>query len=236
MKILLIDDDVQILDALAVGLGLQWPESVVLAVRSGEEGLDAFFAHEPDLVVLDVAMPDRNGFDVLREIRRVSDVPVLMLTGRDEDTDQVQALELGADDYLVKPSHHLVLVARIKAALRRAGLPAPMETIPDFAAGDLAINFARHRVTLRGEPVKLTPVEYRLLYHMVRNAGWLLPHEALLQRVWGEDDAASTDHLKVFISRLRAKIEPRGGPHLIETEHGLGYRFVRSAALAQSAG
>jgi DNA-binding response OmpR family regulator len=233
MKILLIDDDAHILDALAVGLGLQWPESTVLTARDGEEGLEAFFAHAPDIVVLDVAMPGRNGFEVLRSIRRVSDAPVLMLTARGEDADQVRALELGADDYVVKPFHHLVLVARIKAALRRAELPAPPEATPDFVAGELAINFAGRRVTLRGQPIKLTPVEYRLLYHLVRNAGRLMPHQALLDRVWGEDDTASTDHLKVFISRLRSKIEPKDGPHLIETERGLGYRFVRPAPPAR---
>jgi DNA-binding response OmpR family regulator len=236
MKILLIDDDVHILDALTVGLGLQWPESTVIPAWDGDEGLEAFFTHEPDVVVLDVTMPGRNGFEVLREIRRVSDAPVLMLTARGEDADQVRALELGADDYIVKPFHHLVLVARIKAALRRAELPAPVEAVPDFVAGELAINFQSHRVTLRGEPVKLTPVEYRLLYHLVRNVGRLMPHQALLDRVWGEDYPASTDHLKVFISRLRSKIEPSDGPGYIETERGLGYRFVRPAAIAHAVG
>jgi DNA-binding response OmpR family regulator len=233
MKILLVDDDLHILDALAVGLALQWPEATVLSARDGEAGLEAFFAHAPDVVVLDVGMPGKNGFEVLRAIRRVADTPVLMLTARGEDPDQVRALELGADDYIVKPFHHLVLVARIRAALRRAELPAPAEAAPDFVAGELAINFAARRVTVRGEPVKLTPVEYRLLYHLARNAGRLLPHRALLDRVWGADEAASTDHLKVFISRLRAKIEPKEGPHLIETERGLGYRFARPAPPAR---
>lgn len=232
MKVLVVDDDLHILDALTVGLGLQWPDSTVIAARDGEEGLEAFFEHEPDVVVLDVSMPRKNGFEVLREIRRVSDVPVLMLTARGEEADQVRALELGADDYIVKPFGHLVLVARIKAVLRRADLTAPLDAVPDFEAGELAINFQSHRVTLRGEPIKLTPVEYRLLYHLVRNVGRLMPHQALLDRVWGEDYAATTDHLKVFISRLRAKLEPSDGPSFIETERGLGYRFVRPGPVA----
>jgi two-component system, OmpR family, KDP operon response regulator KdpE len=150
-----------------------------------------------------------------------------MLTARGEDTDQVRGLEAGADDYVVKPFSHLALLARIKAVLRRADLPQPTRTLPDFQAGDLAISFQNHQVTLRGEPVKLTPVEYKLLYHLVRNAGRLMPHEALLDRVWGADYGATTDHLKVYVSRLRAKLETPGQPHLIETERGLGYRFVR---------
>jgi DNA-binding response OmpR family regulator len=227
MKILVVDDDPQILDAVTVGLQLQWQDSTVIPARDGEAGLQAFYEHDPDVVVLDVMMPRRNGFEVLQEIRRVSDVPVIMLTARGEDTDQVRGLEAGADDYVVKPFSHLALLARIKAVLRRADLPQPTRTLPDFQAGDLAISFHNHQVTLRGEPVKLTPVEYKLLYHLVRNAGRLMPHEALLDRVWGADYGATTDHLKVYVSRLRAKLETPGQPHLIETERGLGYRFVR---------
>jgi DNA-binding response OmpR family regulator len=228
MKILVIDDDPQILDAVTIGLQLQWQDCTVLTATDGERGLDCFYQHDPDVVLLDVAMPRKNGFEVLQEIRRVSDVPVIMLTARGEETDQVRGLELGADDYVVKPFSHLALLARIKAVLRRAELPQPVRAQPDFVAGDLAINFQDHRVTLRGQPVKLTPIEYKLLYHLVRNAGRLMPHQALLDRVWGSDYGATTDHLKVYISRLRAKLEPDpNGPRYIETERGLGYRFVR---------
>jgi len=139
----------------------------------------------------------------------------------------VRGLELGADDYVTKPFSHLALLARIKAVLRRAEMPAPVRALPDFRAGELEINFQSHEVTVRGERVRLTPVEYKLLYHLVRNAGRLMPHQALLDRVWGEDYDATTDYLKVFVSRLRAKIEREGGPRYIETERGLGYRFVR---------
>lgn len=227
MKILIVDDDPHILDALTVGLALQWPDCEVLAARDGEEGLDLYFACEPNVVVLDVNMPRKNGFEVLRAIRQVSDVPVLMLTARGEEAAQVRGLELGADDYLVKPFSHLVLLARIRAVLRRAELPPPAEALPDYRAGPLAIHFGDHRVTVDGEAVKLTPVEYKLLYHLARNAGRVLPHQALLDRVWGADYLASTDYLKVFVSRLRAKLERPGGPRYIETERGLGYRFVR---------
>ncbi len=227
MKILVVDDDPHILEALTVGFQLQWQDSTIIPASDGEVGLRAFYEHNPDVVVLDVAMPGKNGFEVLQEIRRVSDVPVIMLTARGEETDQVRGLELGADDYVVKPFSHLALLARIKAVLRRAELPPPVDALPSFVAGDLAVNFQNHQVTLRGEPVRLTPVEYKLLYHLVRNVGRLMPHQALLDRVWGEEYGATTDHLKVFISRLRAKIEKPGEPHFIETERGLGYRFVR---------
>lgn len=227
MKILVVDDDPHILDALTVGLSLQWQDSEVVPAGDGEAGLTAFYEQTPDVVVLDVNMPRKNGFEVLQEIRRVSDVPVIMLTARGEETAQVRGLELGADDYIVKPFSHLVLLARIKAVLRRAELPMPTAVLPDFQAGELAIHFQNHEVTVADTPVKLTPVEYKLLYHLARNAGRLMPHQALLDRVWGADYVASTDYLKVFISRLRAKLEHPGGPRYIETERGLGYRFVR---------
>jgi DNA-binding response OmpR family regulator len=232
MKILVVDDDPHILDALIVGFQLQWRDAEVISARDGEEGLQAFYDNDPDVIVLDVSMPRKNGFEVLREIRRVSDVPVIMLTARGEEMDQVRGLELGADDYVVKPFGHLALLARVKAVLRRAELPAPTDVLPDFVAGDLAINFQSHQVTVQGEPVKLTPVEYRLLYQLVRNVGRLMPHQALIDRVWGADYGATTDHLKVFVSRLRSKLEAPGGPHYIETERGLGYRFVRPREVA----
>jgi two-component system, OmpR family, KDP operon response regulator KdpE len=228
MKILIVDDDEQILDAVSVGFQMQWQDCTVTPATDGESGLQKFYEDDPDVVVLDVAMPGKNGFEVLQEIRRISDVPVIMLTAHGEEMQQVRGLELGADDYVVKPFSHLALLARVKAVLRRAELPPPARALPDFVAGPLAINFQNHQVSLNGEPVKLTPVEYKLLYHLVRNAGRLMPHQALLDRVWGPDYGATPDYLKVFISRLRAKIEPNTeGPKYIENERGLGYRFVR---------
>ena len=228
MKILIIDDDAQLLDAVGVGFQLQWQDCTVISALDGEEGLRLFVEHDPDVVVLDVGLPIRNGFELLREIRKVSDVPVIMLTARDEEIDEVRGLELGADDYITKPFSYLALLARIKAALRRAELPPPAEAVPDFVAGDLAISFQSHQVTLHGQPVQLTPVEYKVLYHLVRNAGRLMPHQALLYRVWGPEYGATANHLKVYISRLRSKLEPNSqSARLIETERGLGYRFAR---------
>jgi DNA-binding response OmpR family regulator len=235
VKILIVDDEQRLLDALSIGFQFQWQEAVVLTAHNGEEGLRLFYDHTPDVVLLDVGMPGMSGFGVLQEIRRVSDVPVIMLTAAGDEMDHVRGLELGADDYLVKPFSRIALMAHIKAVLRRAQLPPPAEALPDFVAGDLAMQFQNHRVTLRGEPVALTPMEYKLLYHLVRNAGRLIPYRALLDRVWGPDSDAMEHHVRVCISKLRAKIEPPGGPSSIVTERGLGYRFVRRSETAPGA-
>jgi len=232
MKVLVVDDDARVREALEIGIALQWEDVKVVSAADGEAALDVFFNEEPDIVLLDVNMPRMNGFEVLKAVRQVSDAPVIMLTARGEDVDQVRGLELGADDYVAKPFSHLALMARMKAALRRAELPPPVQALPDFEAGDLAIHFQNHEVTVAGEQVKLTPVEYKLLYHLARNAGHLLPHQALLDRVWGADDDASPEYLKVFISRLRAKLRRPNGPDYIETERGRGYRFVRPRTAA----
>jgi two-component system KDP operon response regulator KdpE len=234
MKILVADDDARVLEAVVISLRLQWDDAVLVKAHDGEAGLRLFLEEDPDVVLLDVNMPKRSGFEVLTEIRKVSDVPVLLLSARGEDSDQVHGLELGADDYLVKPFSHGVLVARIRAVLRRADMPPPVNFLPDFAAGDLAIRFQDQLVTVGGEVVKLTPVEYKLLYHLVRNVGHLLPHQALLDRVWGSGYTATPEYLKVFVSRLRAKLGGPNGPRYIETERGRGYRFTRLRGLQAS--
>jgi DNA-binding response OmpR family regulator len=227
MRILIIDDDPRILDALTVGFTFHWPESTVVPASSGEAGLRAFNEHHADIVVLDVMMPGKGGFEVLQEIRKVSDVPVIFLTARGEDHEQVRGLELGADDYVVKPFNYLTLLARITAVLRCTGALPSVGGHPDFSAGGLEISFSSESVTLHGEPVKLTPVEYRILLHLVRNAGRVVTHQALLDEAMGSDHIVSTGALKVFISWLRSKIEPDGEVDFIQNERGLGYRFVK---------
>jgi DNA-binding response OmpR family regulator len=227
MQFLVVDDDPHILEALTVSLQLQWPDSAILSAQDGAAGLAVFYSHRPDLIVLDLSLPQKNGFEVLQEVRRTSDLPVIVLTARGDDLSQVRGLELGADDYLVKPFSPLVLIARIKAILRRVEQSPASAAGQTIAAGNLAINLHNHEVLLHGEPVRLTPVEFKLLAYLARNAGRLLPHQAILDAVWGADYIATTDYLKVFISRLRAKLERPGGPKYFETERGLGYRFVR---------
>ncbi len=226
MKFLIADDDPRIREALVTGLQLQWQDAETYEAADGEAAVTQFFECNPDVVLLDITMPRMSGFEVLKQIRLVSEVPVILLTARGEEMDQVRGLEQGADDYLVKPIKYAALMARIRSVLRRAELPPPIQAVPDFEAGELAVNFQTHEVTVAGERLQLTPVEYKLLYQLVRNAGHLLPHRALLDRVWGPDYDARPEYLKVFVSRLRAKLRRPGSPEYIETERGIGYRFV----------
>ena len=235
MKILIVDDDHDLLEALGLGLQLQWQGVDVLTATDGDAALTRFFDDAPDVVLLDVGLPHLDGFEVLRKIRQVSDTPVLMLTARGEELDKVRGLEIGADDYVTKPFSPLELLARIKAVLRRSDLPPPVRSAPSFVADDLSVNFDSQEVRRRGQPVQLSATEYRLLYQLVRNAGHIVPRETLLARVWGDDYRDQTDYLKVYVSRLRAKLEDDPEhPRFILTERGLGYRFARPTRSATS--
>jgi len=235
VKILLADDDPQLHDALSVSLPLLWDGAAIITARSGADAMRRFFDEEPDVVLIDMSLPDISGFEVLQQIRRVSDVPVLILATRADEIDQVRGLELGADDYIVKPFGSLALKARIRAVLRRTELSPLARGVPDFACGPLTVCFERRQVSVHGQALHLTPVEFKLLYHLARNAGHLLTHGALLDRIWGPDSYRSAEHLKVYVSRLRGKIERAGGPRCIENERGLGYRFVWPHATTNAA-
>lgn len=227
MKVLIVDDEPDMVKVIAWSLTLQEPSWEVLNAYEGERALDLVAEESPDMVLLDAAMPEMDGFQVLREIRRFSDVPVIMVTVRDSELDKVRGLELGADDYITKPFGHLELVARVRAVLRRAQ-NWPLAYEEPFLCGNLWVDFTRREVTMAGRPVPLTNTEYKLLYHLVRNAGHILPHEVLLARVWGREYTDEIDYLRVYIGRLRAKLEPDSqNPQYILTEHGMGYRFRR---------
>ena len=228
MKFLIVDDDKSIVEAVTIGLQFQWQDAEVSAAPDGEQGLDMFFDISPDVTLLDINMPRMSGFEVLQRIRELSDAPVLMLTARGDEMSKVKGLELGADDYLVKPFSHLELFARIKAVLRRSELPAPVNAAPSFVSGDFTMNFDSREVTVGGEPVKLTPTEYKLLYQLVRNAGRILPFEMLLGKVWGDEYRGDMDYLKTYVSRLRKKLgDDPENPRYILTERSVGYRFTR---------
>ncbi|HLE02213.1 MAG TPA: response regulator transcription factor [Dehalococcoidia bacterium] len=227
MKILIVDDNPDLVQALKLGFKLQWPESQVVSAGDGERALAVFSEETPDIVLLDIAMPGMNGFEVLRRLRQVSDVPVVMLTVKGDEQDKVRALELGADDYVTKPFGSLELMARIKAVLRRVAVPLPEATALPFAGGDLTIDYATRIVTVRGKPVKLTPTEYRLLCALARYPNQVLSHPTLLVRVWGSEYRGESDFLKVYIKRLRDKIEEdSSSPRHILTEWGQGYRLA----------
>ena len=230
MRILVVDDEPDVVESVQLGFTLQWREVEVLGAGTGEEALDIVEHRHPDIVLLDVGLPDTDGFAVLREIRSFSDVPVVMLTARDDAMDKVKGLELGADDYVTKPFNHLELMARVKAVLRRLDMPAPSSRAPSFKSADLEVDFALHEARLRGERMDLTPTEYKLLYHLVRNAGHVLQHGTLLAKVWGREYIDEVDYVRVYVRRLREKLgDDPEHPRYIQTERRLGYRFLAPA-------
>jgi|YNPNPStandDraft_1061719.scaffolds.fasta_scaffold34577_2 DNA-binding response OmpR family regulator len=229
-KILVIDDEPDIARAVSLTINLQEPTWEVLTARRGEEGLVLLEQHSPDAVLLDLQMPDLHGFDVLKQIRLFSDVPVIILTVRDDELDKVRGLQLGADDYIVKPFGHLELVARLRSVLRRAaGLMEPLED--PFILGDLQIDWNQRHVFLRGQPVRLTHTEYRLLELLARNAGRVVSTEVLLARIWGPQAVDEPDYVKTYIHRLRAKLEDDPAqPRYVLTERSEGYWMPRPTA------
>jgi two-component system KDP operon response regulator KdpE len=226
-RILVVDDEPDVVEALRIGFALQWRDIEVLGAGDGETALRLVEEERPDIVLLDIGLPGMDGYEVLRQVRAFSDVAVVMLTARDDAIDKVKGLELGADDYVTKPFNHLELSARVRAVLRRLDMPGPASRAPSFRAGELEVDFAQQEARLRGERLELTPTEYKLLYHLVRNAGHVLQHGTLLAKVWGREYVDEVDYLRVYIRRLRDKLgDDADEPHYIRTERGLGYRFI----------
>lgn len=221
--ILLVEDDASIREITK--LGLEDAGFRVDTAVDGDEALLRFRHDQPDLVVLDVMLPKRDGLEVCRTIRAASSVPVVMLTARGDAIDIVVGLESGADDYVTKPFEMPVLVARVRAALRRGQLAEPAETI---TLGPLRIDIGGHRVTAGDEEISLTPTEFRLLLELARRPGQVFTRELLLERVWGYSYLGDSRLVDVAIQRLRSKIEPDPDtPVLIETVRGVGYRAGR---------
>jgi len=219
--ILIVDDEPQIRRVMRTTLVSHG--YTVTEAPSGDAALEEFRTGRVDLILLDVNMPGRSGLETCHEIRESSDVPIIMLTVRNTERDKVQALDAGADDYVVKPFGVDELMARIRAALRRA---APAESIPPFHSTDLRIDFEKRVVTVKENAVRLTPKEFELLRHLVANQGKAIGHRRLLQAVWGPDYGEETEYLRVFINQLRKKIEPDSRhPRYIHTEPWVGYRF-----------
>lgn len=223
-KVLVVDDEPQIrrmMRATLTGNGYQVDDA-----RTGEEALDKFRSFVPDLVILDLNMPGMGGLEACRALRADSDVPIIIVTVRNAEKEKVQALDAGADDYVCKPFGIEELLARIRAALRRA--PASSDSGPHhFVSGDLEIDFDNRRIKVNRTNVRLTPKEFDLLRHLVSRGGKPVPHRELLQAVWGPDYGDETDYLRVFINHLRKKIEPDPAqPRYILTEPWIGYRFA----------
>jgi len=223
--ILIVDDEPRMVRFVRMNLELEGFQ--VVEARNGLEALEKVRDTLPDLVLLDVMMPDMDGFETLARLREISTVPVIMLTVKGEEEDRIRGLELGADDYVTKPFSPRELASRIRAVLRRAEMPAPVSRTTVRIDDRLEIDFRQREVIVEGKPIRLRPTEYRLLYHLVNNAGWVMTHEMLLSKVWGYEYRDEAGLLRLYITYLRQKIEPDpGNPRYILTERGVGYRFV----------
>jgi len=224
VRVLVVDDEPQILRALRATLRGHGYD--VQTAQDGEEALDQIATHPPDIVILDLVMPGKSGFDVVREVRQWSALPIIVLSARGGEHDKVTALDLGADDYLTKPFGADELLARIRVALRHhpEGTETPVITA---AAGAVTIDLARRTVTLAGEAVHLTPTEWSLLRELVRHPGKVLTQRMLLVAVWGPQFADEAQYLRVYINQLRRKLEANPArPRVLLTEPGVGYRFA----------
>ncbi len=224
-RILVVDDEERMVRFIRLNLehdGFQVSEAF-----NGKEAIQKIRDVTPDLILLDVMMPDLDGFEVLETVREVSNVPVIMLTAKGEEDDRVRGLELGADDYVTKPFSPRELVSRVKAVLRRTeSASGSMHGLIEVDER-LKIDFDRREIWLEGKLVKLRPTEYRMLYHLVQNAGWVVTHDQLLTKVWGYEYRDEPHYVRLYINYLRQKLEADpSNPKYILTERGVGYRFV----------
>jgi two-component system KDP operon response regulator KdpE len=223
-RILVVDDEPRMIGFIRMNLELEGHQ--VFEAHNGLQALDSVRTKMPDLILLDVMMPELDGFETLRLLREFSNVPVIMLTAKGEENDIVYGLELGADDYITKPFGPRELSSRIKAVLRRIEAPSPNSAIlkvDDY----LSVDFNQHEVIVGGKRIKLRPTEYRLLYHLIENAGWTVPHDQLLAKVWGYEYRDEAHYVRLYVNYLREKIEEDpSDPKYILTERGVGYRFV----------
>ncbi len=224
-RILVVDDEPRMIHFIR--LNLEHDGFEVSEADSGVTALEQLRDQLPDLILLDVMMPELNGFETLKMIREISTVPVIMLTAKGEEEDRVRGLELGADDYITKPFSPRELVSRVRAVLRRTQMPStPLHELIEVD-GRLKIDFDRREIWVEDKLVKLRPTEFRLLYHLVQNAGWVVPHEQLLAKVWGYEYRDETHYLRLYINYLRQKLESDpSNPEYIQTERGVGYRFI----------
>ncbi len=228
MKVLLIEDDQATVESVSLAFELRWPGTTFLCTSKGGEGVELVDKESPDVVVLDLGLPDIDGMQVLHEIRQFSDVPVVILTGRTGDTDIIKGLEDGAEDYVTKPFNPMVLLSHVKSVLGRTRMPELRGNQARVDSEELTIDVASRRVTVKGKPVALTATEWVLLSELVRNESRVVSQQRLADRLWGADMVESESAIRQYISRLRAKLgDNPQAPTIILTEYGTGYRFVR---------
>ena len=228
MKVLLIEDDPEIIESVSLVLEFRWPEANLISTFFGQKGVELAREERPDVVILDLGLPDTDGFQVLRQIRGFSDVPLVILTVMGEEMNKIKGLELGADDYIVKPFSPGEFLARVRAAVRRSQRPETMPEVVEkpFLRGRLRIDFASREVSVGDKLLKLSPSEFSLLYELVTNEGKVLSNQTLLERVWGSERTADIQYLKVYIQRLREKLEKEPGNPTMILDEGQGYKFV----------
>jgi len=226
-KLLIVDDDEKLVEAIELFFSRAGYE--VITAADGLQGMQQMYSQRPDLIILDVMMPRMDGWETCQRIREISDLPIIMLTARGQETDKVMGLKLGADDYVAKPFSLKELEARVGAVLLRTRLPPPDKGRILYADDELAIDSQRLEVSRGGERVQLTATEQRLLFYLAENAGRVLSNEQILEAVWGAEYVSEVDYVKLYIWRLRQKIEedPQQ-PRYILTERGIGYRFEKA--------
>lgn len=225
MKVLVIEDDREIVEVITLTFEIRWPEVNLVSTHLGEKGIEMVESEKPDVVILDLGLPDISGFDTLKEIRTFSNVPIMILTVRGEETDVVKGLEWGADDYMTKPFRQLELLSRIKALTRRAS-PANQET--PLVCGELRFTPAIRQLFQGDKEVSLTRTEASILHEIMLNAGQVVTYDAMTNSVWGDDYPDAVDSLRVYIRRLREKIEADPeNPRIILTKMGIGYLMVK---------
>ncbi len=228
MKVLIIEDDPATVESVSLAFELRWPDTTFLYTRKGGEAAELVEKELPDVVILDLGLPDIDGMEVLHEIRQFSDVPVVILTGRTGDTDIIKGLESGAEDYVTKPFNPMVLLSHVKSVLGRTRMPGLRTNEARIVGTELTIDLASRQVTVRGKPVALTASQWVLLSELVRNEGRVVSQQRLADRLWGADMVESESAIRQYISRLRTKLgDNPQTPTIILTEYGTGYRFVR---------
>lgn len=224
-KILVVDDERGLVKIIR--LNLEQDGFEIVEANNGTQAMEKLRTTLPDLILLDVMMPDIDGFAVLKMVREIGNIPVIMLTAKGQEDDKVKGLELGADDYVTKPFSPRELTSRIRAVLRRGNFNKDEESGQIVVDDRLTIDFGKHEVWVEGELVQLRPTEYRLLYHLVQNAGWVLTHDQILNKVWGYEYENEPHYVRLYINYLRKKLEvDPSDPQYILTERGVGYRFV----------
>lgn len=225
MKALIIEDDNEIVDSISLSLKMLWPEVKVLSTHLGKKGIELAEVEEPDIIILDLGLPDTSGFDVLQKVRTFTSIPIIILTVKADEVDIIKGLEWGADDYIVKPCSQLELLARVKARLRDR-TRFDQQSVRSFGA--LRFNPSTRQLQIRDREVQLTAVEANIVRCLLRNAGNVVTYSSLAEEVWGEDYPGSVDSLKVHIRRLRGKIEENpSNPQIIINKAGIGYLLAK---------